>query len=138
MSTRVVVSATVTREVFARDGLCCRYCGYKHHSATKFHLDHVIPCSAGGLGVPKNLVVACERCNSMKREETWVPMSVASARALRHPLKPFVVLRSQGYSTTEAKDRLGRIRRLQDVPRGRMARQMARSRSRLADGRTSH
>lgn len=57
----------VQREVWARDGYCCRYCGA---TDGPFHLDHVLPWSRGGKHTTGNLVVACQPCNSSKSDMT--------------------------------------------------------------------
>ena len=51
------------RAVFLRDGGRCQYCGDKAES-----IDHVIPRSRGGEHTWENVVAACERCNSSKRD----------------------------------------------------------------------
>ena len=51
------------RAVFLRDGGRCQYCGAKAES-----IDHVIPRSRGGEHTWENVVAACERCNSSKRD----------------------------------------------------------------------
>jgi len=51
------------RAVFLRDGGRCQYCGAKAES-----IDHVIPRSRGGEHTWENVVAACERCNSAKRD----------------------------------------------------------------------
>lgn len=75
----------VKRAVWARDGLCCRYCGFwSGEDVTKFELDHVHPVSLGGQNTAANLVVACRRCNRMKGTEAgWTPMSSPDARNVR-------------------------------------------------------
>lgn len=56
---------TMTREsVLARDGYTCVYCG----STDDLAADHVHPRSKGGADIPSNLVTACKRCNSSKRD----------------------------------------------------------------------
>ena len=49
--------------MFLRDGGRCQYCGGKAES-----IDHVIPRSRGGEHTWENVVAACERCNSSKRD----------------------------------------------------------------------
>lgn len=44
---------------------CCVYCGSKE----RLTLDHVIPISKGGETSIKNLVVACQRCNTSKGDK---------------------------------------------------------------------
>jgi 5-methylcytosine-specific restriction endonuclease McrA len=51
------------RAVFARDGHRCQYCG-----ASAENIDHVIPKSKGGLHAWDNVVAACRRCNTAKRD----------------------------------------------------------------------
>ena len=53
------------RAVFARDAWVCQYCG----SAAE-NLDHVVPRSRGGLHVWENVVAACRRCNTKKKDRT--------------------------------------------------------------------
>ncbi len=53
--------------VLARDGRRCRYCLRTIGPRTRYHLDHVIPHSAGGPTTADNLVVACVGCNYAKR-----------------------------------------------------------------------
>lgn len=59
------------REVFARDGLRCQYCGYSPRTAKHLQIDHVIPVSRGGTDALDNLVVACGRCNRSKGTAIW-------------------------------------------------------------------
>jgi 5-methylcytosine-specific restriction endonuclease McrA len=51
------------RAVFLRDGGRCQYCGKKAES-----IDHVIPRSRGGEHTWENVVAACSRCNTAKRD----------------------------------------------------------------------
>lgn len=51
------------REVLARDGNVCAYCG---STSGPFHVDHKEPWSLGGTHDPDNLCVACEECNLAK------------------------------------------------------------------------
>ena len=57
---------------------CCEYCGLsqKGQEAT-FHIDHVIPVSAGGQTVAENLALACVSCSLRKaaRQTTIDPQS---------------------------------------------------------------
>ena len=54
-------------ELIARlDG---KYCSICRESATdKFHLDHIRPCSLGGLTILNNLRILCPKCNRNRRE----------------------------------------------------------------------
>ena len=51
------------RAVFLRDGGRCQYCGKRAES-----IDHVVPRSRGGNHTWDNVVAACGRCNSIKRD----------------------------------------------------------------------
>jgi 5-methylcytosine-specific restriction endonuclease McrA len=51
------------REVFARDGHLCMYCGER---SPKLTLDHVVPRHRGGAHSWDNLVAACSACNHRK------------------------------------------------------------------------
>lgn len=51
------------RAVFLRDGGRCQYCGRRAES-----IDHVVPRSRGGTHTWDNVVAACRRCNSAKRD----------------------------------------------------------------------
>lgn len=59
--------------VFDRDGHRCVYCGGDGNGKS-FHCDHVLAISKGGQNTVENLVTACQRCNSSKRDrpvEIW-------------------------------------------------------------------
>lgn len=51
------------RGVFLRDDGRCQYCGKPAES-----IDHVIPRSRGGEHTWENVVAACTRCNTLKRD----------------------------------------------------------------------
>lgn len=51
------------REIFARDGHRCQYCGLAAES-----IDHVLPRSRGGMHAWDNVVAACRRCNTRKED----------------------------------------------------------------------
>ena len=51
------------RAVFLRDGHRCQYCSRPAES-----IDHVVPRSRGGAHSWGNVVAACRRCNSQKRD----------------------------------------------------------------------
>lgn len=55
------------REVFARDGERCQYCGQRGGQLT---LDHVVPKHRGGAHAWENLVTACRACNHRKGGRT--------------------------------------------------------------------
>lgn len=53
-------------KVWKRDKFVCYYCGVdcRNHPT----VDHVVPRSKGGSGLPNNLVTACYDCNQSKAD----------------------------------------------------------------------
>jgi 5-methylcytosine-specific restriction endonuclease McrA len=72
------------RNIFARDGNRCQYCG-KKFSTSELSLDHVLPRSRGGQAVWTNIVCACLRCNVRKGGRT--PRE-AAMHLIREPHEP--------------------------------------------------
>ncbi|MEY3204994.1 MAG: hypothetical protein RLZZ21_1325 [Planctomycetota bacterium] len=72
------------RNVFARDGNLCQYCG-RHFPTSELSLDHVVPRSRGGLASWENIVCACVACNVRKGGRT--PQE-ARMQLIRQPAKP--------------------------------------------------
>ena len=72
------------RNVFARDGNQCQYCG-KQFPTSELSLDHVVPRSRGGITSWENIVCACVACNVRKGGRT---PPEARMNLVRHPLKP--------------------------------------------------
>ena len=69
-------AAISRRGVFVRDGGECQYCGARAES-----IDHVIPRSRGGQHVWENVVAACRRCNTVKRDRYLHETTMALRRA---------------------------------------------------------
>lgn len=69
------------KEVFARDGWTCVYCGKATRELT---LDHVLPRHRGGKHTWENLVAACKICNHRKAgrtpQEARMPLPYEPAR----------------------------------------------------------
>ncbi len=57
------------RNLFARDGHCCQYCG-QSLPPNQLSLDHVVPRSKGGPTTWENVVASCVRCNTKKGGRT--------------------------------------------------------------------
>jgi len=72
------------KNLFARDGNRCQYCGKKFTSGG-LSLDHVMPRSRGGLATWDNIVCACLRCNVRKGGRT--PRE-AGMKLIRNPVEP--------------------------------------------------
>lgn len=59
-------SVTFTRRnLYRRDQNTCQYCGARP-GTSELSIDHVLPCSRGGLSTWENCVLACMRCNRKK------------------------------------------------------------------------
>lgn len=72
------------RNLFARDGNACQYCG-KRFPIAELSIDHVVPQSKGGRNTWTNLVCACVRCNSRKGSRTPRQSGLS---LIRKPVKP--------------------------------------------------
>jgi 5-methylcytosine-specific restriction endonuclease McrA len=72
------------RNIFARDGNKCQYCG-KKFPTTELSLDHIIPRKMGGTSSWENLVCACTDCNARKGGRT---PKQARMTLVRLPVKP--------------------------------------------------
>ncbi|MBK5092365.1 MAG: HNH endonuclease [Actinobacteria bacterium] len=74
------------RAVFARDSWACQYCGGKAET-----MDHVVPRSRGGAHSWENVVAACRRCNSKKKDKLPVEASLKLRRKPGVPRGPATV-----------------------------------------------
>ncbi len=72
------------RNLFARDGNHCQYCG-KTFPTSELSLDHVVPRSRGGDTTWENVVCSCVACNVRKGGRT--PQE-AHMKLIRPPVKP--------------------------------------------------
>ena len=72
------------RNVFARDGNQCQYCGH-NFPTSELSLDHVVPRSRGGGTTWENIVCACVACNVRKGGRT---PHEARMQMIRQPVKP--------------------------------------------------
>ncbi len=72
------------RNIYARDGCRCQYCGRKFASS-ELSLDHVIPRSQDGGSTWENLVCCCLKCNVRKGGRT---PEQAHMRLISKPVKP--------------------------------------------------
>jgi 5-methylcytosine-specific restriction endonuclease McrA len=68
-------AALSRRGVFIRDDHTCQYCG-----ADAENVDHVQPRSRGGAHEWENVVAACRRCNSRKKDRTPTEARMTLAR----------------------------------------------------------
>ncbi|MBX3415506.1 MAG: HNH endonuclease [Pirellulales bacterium] len=72
------------RNIFARDGNRCQYCG-RRFPMSELSLDHVMPRSRGGDTSWENIVCSCVKCNVRKGGRT---PHEANMKLVRPPVKP--------------------------------------------------
>jgi 5-methylcytosine-specific restriction endonuclease McrA len=72
------------RNVLARDGNLCQYCG-RHFPTHLLSIDHVVPRSRGGETTWENVVCACVACNVKKGGRS---PHEARMRLVRTPVRP--------------------------------------------------
>ncbi|HEX4144240.1 MAG TPA: HNH endonuclease [Pirellulales bacterium] len=72
------------RNIFARDGNRCQYCG-KNFPTSELSLDHVVPRSRNGPTSWENVVCACVACNVRKGGRT---PAEAHMKLTRQPTRP--------------------------------------------------
>ncbi|MGL4513865.1 MAG: HNH endonuclease [Lacipirellulaceae bacterium] len=72
------------RNLFARDGNRCQYCG-KAFPMSELSIDHVVPSCRGGTTVWENVVCACVKCNVRKGGRT---PSEAGMKLFKEPIRP--------------------------------------------------
>jgi len=72
------------RNVYARDGHECQFCGCAFE-ARELTYDHVLPRCRGGRTTWENIVTSCKKCNERKSNRT--PQE-AGMRLLSHPVRP--------------------------------------------------
>ncbi|MBW4564926.1 MAG: HNH endonuclease [Mojavia pulchra JT2-VF2] len=83
------------REVLRRDNHTCQYCGSTKHLT----LDHVIPRSKGGQHSWDNVVTACEKCNSTKRDRLPHEAGMILKTKPKAPIHPAVAFAEQFWNT---------------------------------------
>ena len=92
------------RNIYARDGSRCQYCGNKFPTR-ELSLDHVVPRVQGGEESWSNLVCACVKCNARKGGRTPAQSNMQLIRKPRKPKKhPAIKLRvgSRRYDSWKA------------------------------------
>lgn len=66
--------AETTRQVIARAGNRCEYCRmHQSLQGATFHIEHIVPQSAGGSDTADNLALSCPSCNLSKSNRVVVP-----------------------------------------------------------------
>lgn len=72
------------RNLFARDGNKCQYCG-KSFAMSELSIDHVVPSCSGGKTTWENVVCACVKCNVRKGGRT---PDQAGMKLFKAPVRP--------------------------------------------------
>jgi len=72
------------RNLFARDGNRCQYCGRKFKTAD-LSIDHIVPRSRGGRTEWTNVVCACLTCNVRKGGRTPAEAHMKLVKKVRQP-----------------------------------------------------
>lgn len=72
------------RNIYARDGNKCQYCGRKFPTS-ELSLDHIVPRSRAGKSTWENIVCACLKCNVRKGDKT---PEEAGMKLITKPKKP--------------------------------------------------
>lgn len=80
--------------IYLRDGLSCGWCGTKIEDGARFTLDHLKAHSKGGSNHQTNLITACERCNSSRRDRSVKAFAKVVAAYLNHGIKADAILTS--------------------------------------------
>ena len=73
------------RSILLRDRFRCQYCGHRF-DASELTFDHVVPRAHGGQTTWTNILMACEPCNTAKKDQ-MANYSARKGSPLR-PLKP--------------------------------------------------
>ena len=97
-------AALSRRGVFIRDESTCQYCGRSAEN-----VDHVHPRSRGGLHEWENVVAACRRCNSRKKDRTPEEAGMLLARQPYAPRAAFWLVVAVGGVRDDWSDYLGDV-----------------------------
>lgn len=97
-------AALSRRGVFLRDNGQCQYCG-----AAAENVDHVQPRSRGGAHEWENVVAACRRCNSRKKDHTPAEAGMALRRSPYAPRAAFWLVVAVGHLDPTWQEYLGDV-----------------------------
>jgi 5-methylcytosine-specific restriction endonuclease McrA len=97
-------AALSRRGVFIRDDHTCQYCGRGAEN-----VDHVLPRSRGGAHEWENVVAACRRCNSRKKDYTPAEAAMTLRRQPYAPRAAFWLVVAVGGVREDWTDYLGDV-----------------------------
>jgi 5-methylcytosine-specific restriction endonuclease McrA len=89
------IPADVRREVYRRDGGCCKYVDGRGRRCRETHyleLHHILPFAKNGASVASNLTLRCAAHNALAAEQDFGPTVIAK----RHSSIPHEALSAQG------------------------------------------
>ncbi|AGY58929.1 HNH endonuclease [Gloeobacter kilaueensis] len=92
------VPPVTRKELFARDGHTCQYCGAQRHLS----IDHVLPRSRGGTHTWQNVVTACASCNNRKGDRTPEEAGLKLRVRPRPPVHPAITFAAKLWAGQEA------------------------------------
>jgi 5-methylcytosine-specific restriction endonuclease McrA len=77
------------RSILLRDRYRCQYCG-EQFASNELTFDHVIPKAKGGKTEWTNILSACVKCNTLKRDNSanWSGRKGSGLRPLKPPRQP--------------------------------------------------
>jgi 5-methylcytosine-specific restriction endonuclease McrA len=83
------ISASIRNQVIRRAKNCCEYCQLSQQGQeATFHIDHILPVSAGGETIVDNLALACVSCSLRKAaRQTAIDPETREDTPLFHPRK---------------------------------------------------
>jgi hypothetical protein len=96
-----MVDPALRRAVIAAHGYRCVYCNAKANSA-----DHILPTALGGEESPRNLVAACQPCNSTKGRKRLPLILESELRMLAWVAEPLVTQIVAAESAASARKRV--------------------------------
>ncbi len=73
LSETIFQNKNIRKFIRERDCYTCQYCGVI--TKTNGIVEHIIPAYEMGVAKPYNLVYACQKCNTLKRRQVWIPMN---------------------------------------------------------------
>jgi len=97
--------------IWERDKHMCQYCG-KHLELSDMHWDHIYPQSLGGVDSWYNLVCACSKCNTKKKNKT---LEEARMKLIRKPYAPIVTKKKISRKRQEVMNFIKRMKGMKNI-----------------------
>jgi hypothetical protein len=97
--------------IWERDKHICQYCG-KHLELNDMHWDHILPESKGNPDSWMNLVCACSKCNTKKKDRT---PEEAGMKLIRKPYVPLVTKKKISHKRSEVFNFIKKLKDMKNV-----------------------